>query len=168
MSLVCAFFAWTGSAGAAELASRNAREPNLVARINDARQANGLRKLRVARRLTEAATRHANSMGKVGYFRHELRHKGSWKSFSTWIGWFWPGPGYGSWSAGENLAWGAPDLSPARTVTMWMNSPGHRANILGRWRYVGVAIVHVSAPTGYYGNYQEVTLAVAEFGRRSG
>lgn len=166
--VVCAFFGSAGTASAADLAARDAREPSLIARINEVRQANGLGKLRAAQRLTSAATRHANSMGKAGYFRHELRHRGAWKTFSTWIGWYWPGPDASSWSAGENLAWGAPDLSPGRTVTMWMNSPGHRANLLGRWRSVGVAIVRVTAPAGYYRDYPEVTIAVAEFGRRSG
>jgi uncharacterized protein YkwD len=156
-----------GPAAAAEINPRNAQEPNLVSRINDIRAAHGLRRLRVAPRLTSAATRHANSMGKIGYFRHELRRNGTWKAFGTWIGWYWPGPGFGSWSAGENLAWGAPDLTPARTATMWMNSTGHRANILGRWRWIGVSIVHVTAPRGYYRDYPQVTIATAEFGRRS-
>ena len=53
-------------------------------------------------------------------------------------------------------------------MTMWMNSAGHRANILGRWRHIGVAFVHVTAPGGYFGDYEEVTIAVADFGRRSG
>jgi uncharacterized protein YkwD len=163
----CIFLAWTGTAAATDVSPFNGRESNLIERINAKRKAAGLSKLRAAKELTSAATRHANSMGKNGYFRHELRHKGSWKTFGTWIGWFWPGPGYHGWSAGENLAWGAPDLSASSTVKMWMNSPGHRANILGNWRRVGVAIVHVSGASGYY-EYPEVTIAVAEFGRRSG
>jgi uncharacterized protein YkwD len=164
---LCLFLAWTGAASAAEIAPLNGREAKLIARINDAREAAGLPKLRAADALTSAATRHAKSMGKGGYFRHELRHKGSWKAFGTWIGWYWPGPGYQGWSAGENLAWGAPDLSASSTVEMWMDSPGHRANILGNWRRVGVSFVHVSGASGYY-RYSEVTIAVAEFGRRSG
>ena len=162
----CLFLGWTGAASAAEVAPLNGRESNLIAQINDERQAAGLPKLRAAKALTSAATRHGNSMGKNGYFRHELRHKGNWKAFGRWIGWFWPGPGYQGWSAGENLAWGAPDLTASRTVKMWMNSPGHRANILGNWRRVGVAFVHVTGASGYY-EYPEVTIAVAEFGRRS-
>jgi uncharacterized protein YkwD len=107
-------------------------------------------------------------MAKVGYFRHELRSKSTWKSFGTWIRWYWPGPGYSSWTAGENLAWAAPDATPNQIVTWWMNSPGHRANLLGKWKYVGVAIVHVTAPMGYYRDYPEVTIIAAEFGKRAG
>ncbi len=167
-AFACLSLAAIGTASAAEIAPRDTREPNLISLMNQKREAHGLRKLKFSSKLTTAATRHANSMGKAGYFKHELLHKGSWKLFSTWIGWFWPGPGYGSWSAGENIAWGTPDLGAAKTVRMWMNSPAHRANILGRWGRVGVAMVHVTAPVGYFGAYGHVTLAVADFGRRSG
>lgn len=163
-----AFLAFTGTGSAATLSARNAREPNLVERINAVRADHGLAPLRSNYLLNTAATRHAKSMGKRGYFRHELRKEGSWFGFGTWIHWYWPGPGYTSWTAGENLAWGAPDLSAGDAVTMWMNSPGHRANLLGSWKRVGVAIVHVDDPSGYYGDYRDVTLVAAEFGKRSG
>jgi uncharacterized protein YkwD len=157
-----------GPAGAATITARDSVEPALVTRINHVRAAHGLPALRSASPLTSAATRHANSMGKLGYFRHELRYKATWKSFGTWIRWYWPGPGYSSWTAGENLGWGAPDVTPQQMVTWWMNSAGHRANLLGNWKYVGVAIVHVTAPGGYYRDYPDVTIVAAEFGKRSG
>jgi uncharacterized protein YkwD len=163
-----ALLALSGVAGAATVQPRNTIEPTLVDRINDVRAAHGLRALRVSSQLTDAATRHANSMGYKGYFRHELKRRGTWYAFGTWIRWYWPGPGYTSWGAGENLAWGAPSLGARQTVTMWMNSAPHRANLLGSWRYVGVAMVHVTLPAGYYRDYPEVTIAAAEFGRRSG
>ena len=169
LSLVAtALLAAPGQAAAATITPKDAIEPALVTRINHVRAAHGLPALRTASLLTSAATRHVNSMGKVGYFRHELRYKSTWKSFGSWIRWYWPGPGYRSWSAGENLGWGAPDVTPAQMVTWWMNSPGHRANLLGNWKYVGVSIVHVTAPAGYYRDYPEVTIMAAEFGKRSG
>jgi uncharacterized protein YkwD len=146
-------------------------EQNVVARINAVRKNHGLRPLRVVPRLTEAADRHAASMGRASYFRHDLftpARTRDWTPFGTWIRWFWPGPGYGSWSAGENLAWGAPGITARRTVTSWMRSPGHRANILtARWRHVGLGAVHVRRPVGYFGAWDDVTIVVAEFGRRS-
>jgi uncharacterized protein YkwD len=146
-------------------------EQNVVARINAVRKNHGLRPLRVVPRLTEAADRHAASMGRASYFRHDLftpARTRDWTPFGTWIRWFWPGPGYGSWSAGENLAWGAPDISASRTVTNWMNSPGHRATILNPlWRSIGVAAVHVDDPAGYYRSWDDVTIVAAEFGWRS-
>jgi uncharacterized protein YkwD len=46
------------------------------------------------------------------------------------------------WTLGENLAWGTGDLStPDGVMTSWMNSPGHKANILKRaYREVGIGI----------------------------
>jgi uncharacterized protein YkwD len=150
---------------------RDAAEAVLVARINDVRAAHGLRRLDVSSRLTSAATRHANSMGSVGYFRHELytpTRSVTWTPWATWIRWYYPGPGFSSWSAGENLAWGAPDLTPAAAVIRWLASSGHRANLLAPgWRQVGVSIVHVSDPLRYFGSWNDVTIVVAEFGRRS-
>jgi uncharacterized protein YkwD len=163
----CAFALAAGSAAAADVAARNSREPGLVTHINAVRAAHNLRALKESALLTSAATRHANSMGNRGYFRHELRRKGTWVSFGTWVHWYWPGPDYTAWRAGENLAWGAPDVTPTQVVTMWMNSAPHRANLLGSWKRVGVAIVHVTAPARYFRDYPEVTIAVAEFGKRS-
>lgn len=53
--------------------------------------------------------------------------------------------------AGENVAWRSPSLSAAQVVKMWMDSPGHRANILdGRYRYIGVdAVRHVRSGRVY-------------------
>jgi uncharacterized protein YkwD len=48
-----------------------------------------------------------------------------------------------------------------------MNSPGHRANILGAWKRVGVAIIRVSSPGGFYRSHSQVTIVVADFGRRT-
>jgi uncharacterized protein YkwD len=158
------------AAGAVTVTERNPLEPSVVQRINAIRTSHGLRTLRMATRLNDAANRHARSMGASSYFRHELytpHGARTWTPFSTWIRWYWPGPGYRSWSAGENLAWGAPDISAGRTVTNWMNSPGHRANILNpRWRYIGVAAVHVDEPAGYYRSWDDVTIVAAEFGAR--
>src|ERR671922_1860534 len=131
----------------------------------------GLRELSVSSRLTGAASRHADSLASAGYFRHELytpTRSVRWTPYGTWIRWYYPGPGFSSWSAGENLAWGAPDLASRSAVTRWMASPGHRENLLAPgWRQVGVAIVHASNPIGYFGTWEDVTIVIAEFGRRS-
>ena len=51
--------------------------------------------------------------------------------------------GYGPGTVGENLAWGAgEEATPEHIVVGWMNSPGHRRNILEpRFREVGVGVV---------------------------
>lgn len=163
----CALLIVVGGAAAATVTPMDSVEPALIARINHVRAAHGLRALRGSSLLTSGATRHGNSMARGGYFRHDLRYRATWKSFGTWIRWYWPGPGYRGWTAGENLAWGAPGLTPAQTVTAWMNSPEHRANILGAWTKIGVAVVHVTTPAGFYGDYPQVTIVAAEFGRRT-
>jgi uncharacterized protein YkwD len=161
----------SGPASAATLTHRDAVEKALVERMNDVRRNHGLQPLRGVPPLTKAATRHAASMGTADYFRHELftpSRPVDWTAFGTWIRWFYPGPGYTSWSAGENLAWGAPDLTARQAVRRWLDSPGHRANLLNpSWRNVGVSVVHVHNPAGYYSSWNDVTIVAAEFGRRS-
>jgi uncharacterized protein YkwD len=153
---------------ATTLVQHDAAEAKLVRRINHVREVHGLARMRVVTRLGWAATRHSNSMAKHGYFRNQLRSKGDWKSFGTWIRWYWPGPGYTSWSAGQNLAWGAPRLGPRRTVSLWMHSAGHRANLLDKdWNCIGVSIVHVVDPIGFYALFSSVTIVTADFGTRS-
>ena len=48
----------------------------------------------------------------------------------------------GSWSAGENIAWGSGSLgTPASIVDGWMHSAGHRANILnGAFTQIGIGV----------------------------
>jgi uncharacterized protein YkwD len=166
-ALVCALFALPGPAAAATIKPRDTVEPALVTRINQVRANHHLPALSVASLLTRAATKHANNMAWKGYFRHEFRKDGAWVSFGRWIRWYWPGPGFQAWTAGENLAWAAPDATPAQVVNWWMNSPGHRANLLGAWNRIGVAIIRVSSPGGFYRAYPQVTIVVADFGRRT-
>jgi uncharacterized protein YkwD len=155
-------------AGATAISYRPTAEQKLVHRINHVRANHGLKPFRVATSLHKAARRHSTSMAKVGYFRHELWYKGGWKSFGTWIRWYWPGSGYTSWSAGENLAWGAPDLGVRKTVSLWLHSAGHRANLLSKsWNRIGVAIVHVTDPVGLYDPYPSATIVTVDFGWRS-
>jgi uncharacterized protein YkwD len=169
-SLALGALASASPASALTVTDRNSVESSVVDRINEVRRSYGLQPLTVAGRLRDAADRHASSMGLSSYFRHELYTPGlssAWTPFGSWIRWYWPGPGYRSWTAGENLAWGAPSVSATQTVSRWMASPGHRANILNRaWKNVGVAAVHVDNPRGYFGNWDDVTIVAAEFGTR--
>jgi uncharacterized protein YkwD len=169
--VACVLAFLSGPASAAVVTHKDALEKALVTRINQVRKNHGLRPLRGVPRLTRAATRHAGSMASASYFRHELFTPArpiDWTAFGTWIRWFYPGPGYRSWSAGENLAWGAPDLTARQAVRRWLASPGHRANLLNRsWRNVGVSVVHVTNAGGYFSSWADVTIVAAEFGRRS-
>ncbi len=158
-----------GASSAGRVTQYNALEPGLVSKINQTRASRGLARLRVTSRLVNAATRHANSMGTGGYFSHDLLASGGFKPFSSWIRSYWPGPGYRSWSAGENLFCATYAPSAREVVRAWMGSPPHRANLLNRrWRNVGVAAVRIGAwPGAFEGCAGNVTLVAAEFGRRS-
>jgi uncharacterized protein YkwD len=51
--------------------------------------------------------------------------------------------------AGENIAWG--QKTPEEVVTAWMNSPGHRANILNKnFKYIGVGNLQNSSGAQYW------------------
>jgi uncharacterized protein YkwD len=51
-------------------------------------------------------------------------------------------------TAGENIAAGQD--SPQSVMESWMNSSGHRANILGDFKYIGVGYVPCSKSWGHY------------------
>ena len=161
--LVVAALIVAGPAKAVTLQDRPGAEHRLLHQMNSVRANHGFKPLKLARSLKKAATRHTASMAKHGYFAHELLESGVWKSFGTWIHWYWPGTSYKTWRAGENLAWAAPRLGARRTVNMWLNSAPHRANLLGSgWRRVGISFVHVRRPVGFSG--RTVTIAAADFG----
>lgn len=138
----------------------------VIAQMNVVRAAHGLKALTVRSRLQTAGAAHAGNLAKHGQFTHDWSNG---TPFGTWIGWYWPGPGYGSWSAGENLFWAGPVTSAKAVVAAWLASPGHRANLLNRsWRAVGVGAVKMVGPIGDFAGVPTAFLVSAEFGRRSG
>jgi uncharacterized protein YkwD len=45
------------------------------------------------------------------------------------------------WRAGENIAWGTMGQGTVRSIFIaWLHSPEHRANILGRYSQIGIAL----------------------------
>lgn len=69
------------------------------------------------------------------------------------------------WSVGENIAWGAGTrATPAQIVAAWMQSPGHRRNILdARYTELGLGVA-VGSPRG--GADHAAATYVNEFGAR--
>jgi uncharacterized protein YkwD len=141
----------------------SALESSLLARVNSVRRSRGLRGLTLSRGLTAAAAYHSRQMVMHGFFEHESRGGGSfWKRVERFYG----SGGFRSWEVGENLAYGSPDLGAAATVRMWMNSPGHRDNLLSRrWREIGLGALHVASAGGEFGG-SPVTVVTADFGIR--
>ena len=69
------------------------------------------------------------------------------------------------WTVGENLIWRAERLSARAAVGAWLASPGHRENLLGPFREVGISAVRALAAPGVYGHRRVVVLTV-DFGAR--
>lgn len=103
----------------------------LVDLANEDREDNDLSPLTPNPVLAEAAERKAEHMAEHGYFAHE-----SPDGVTPWD-WFIE-VGYQFTHAGENLAVNFVDSEDVEEA--WMNSPGHRANILnGSFTEVGIA-----------------------------
>jgi uncharacterized protein YkwD len=136
----------------------------LLAQINAFRAAHGLVRLRVSSALDAVADGHSVQMARLGYFSH---NSANGLSFSARIARVYSPRGYRSWSVGENLVWGGPDIGASRAFRLWLASPPHRANLLNAsWREVGLGAVHSTSAPGVYGG-GPATIVTADFGARS-
>ena len=125
----------TGSASNTNTSNLTSDELEVFNLINQQRLQNGLSTLKVDMEVQRVARIKAQDMVNNNYFSHTSPTYGSpfdmLKSF-----------GVSYKSAGENIA-GNSNNSAA--VTAWMNSPGHRANILnGSYNYTGVGVINGS------------------------
>jgi hypothetical protein len=116
----------------------------LVELANTDRNAQGLATLKVNPLLNEVALAKANDMAAKQYFAHN-----SPDGLTPWH-WF-KEKGYAFTYAGENLAIDFNESSDVERA--WMNSPTHRANIVGtQFTEIGIAVVpgtYQGRPTNY-------------------
>jgi len=118
---------------------------------NNQRSSNGVGSLALNSQLDQAAQAKANDMAARDYWSHNTPDGATPWSFMT-------SAGYSYHTAGENLAYGF-DTSDG-TITGWMNSPEHRANILNTsFVDVGFGIANSS---NYQGSGPE-TIVVAMY-----
>jgi uncharacterized protein YkwD len=138
-----------------------ALEATTVCLLNVERAQQGLGPLTARDDLASAARAHAQDMVARGYFAHDAPDGTTLLDRLRTAGWL---PASGYWTAGEDIAWGSGRLgSPREIVTAWMNSAGHRANILGRdFDEVGVSVAAGAPGTGADG----ASTFVADFGAR--
>ncbi len=113
--------------------STAAYEAEVVRLVNQKRAEYGLKPLSQDWQLSRVARYKSQDMKDLGYFSHTSPTYGSpfqmMKSF-----------GISYRTAGENIAKGY--ASPEAVVNAWMNSPGHRANILNStYTHIGVGFV---------------------------
>jgi uncharacterized protein YkwD len=93
----------------------------MLARVNAVRKKAGLQPLRSNSRLDLAAQRHAEDMLARNYFAHGSPEKKTVRDRASAAGYDWR-------KIGENIAEG--QFSVDEVMDTWMNSPGHRKNIL--------------------------------------
>jgi uncharacterized protein YkwD len=118
---------------------------------NTQRTDNGLGALTLNTRLNSAAQAKANDMAARDYWSHNTPDGQTPWSFIT-------AAHYSYQTAGENLAYGFDTAGD--TITGWMNSPEHRANILNTtYREVGFGIINIPE----YQNSGPETLVVAMY-----
>jgi uncharacterized protein YkwD len=111
-------YARVGAAAATDVLPEEQQLLNLV---NEERAINGLMPLNADARLITAARNHSQDMADNVYFSHMSQDN---RMFSQRIS----DAGY-SWNrVAENIGYGY--TTPAAIVNAWLNSPGHRANML--------------------------------------
>lgn len=109
--------------------------------LNARRARQGLRPLRLSRRLSAASRRHSRHMARRNYFSHTSLGGADFVDRIQRTGYL---RGARRWTVGENIAWGTGSRSTPRSIVRaWMHSSGHRANILsGSFRQIGVGVAY--------------------------
>ena len=128
-------------------------ETEVFTLVNLERQIQKLHPLQLDSRLHAAALGHSQDMAEQNYFDHTSLDRRTPDTRISQAGYFWS-------TYGENIAAGY--STPAAVVEGWMNSAGHRANILSSgFCDIGVGYAYSAAST--YGAYW-----TQDFGRQQG
>ncbi|MFI7367308.1 sigma-70 family RNA polymerase sigma factor [Streptomyces sp. NPDC050149] len=108
----------------------------IVALVNKQRAAAGCGALTEDAQLTDAAQRHSDDMAARNFFEHTNPDGAGPGQRVTDAGYRWS-------AYGENIARG--QQTPQSVMESWMNSPGHRANILNcSFKNIGIGIHRAS------------------------
>jgi uncharacterized protein YkwD len=137
--------ALTMIASPAEASTAKASEQTLQTEVNRLvnveRGKGGCAALKVNDQLTQAARAHSAWMAQTKKFSHTGSGGSTFVTRAKATGYRQP--------SAENIAWGY--RSAEAVVDGWMNSPGHRANILNcKSKAVGVGVVYAANGTPYY------------------
>lgn len=123
--------------------------------------------MRFNENLFQSSAWQAQDMVGYAYFDHQREGGPGFAGRITRFGYAKNARGY---TLGENIAWGSYGVaSPREIVAMWMQSPGHRANILSRkFREQALAAVLVNGDEigGDYAGGGPLVIYVNQFGRR--
>jgi uncharacterized protein YkwD len=163
---VAASFVGGVSASRAQQSHRSAAltlDLGVLQQLNQIRRAHHLVPFVLNPSLGAAAREHSQDMLENGFFAHESSDgEPFWKRIQS----FYPRPPYGFWSVGENLYWSSGPTTASGSVDAWMESPGHRANILDpAWRQIGIATASSPDAPGTFADLG-VTVITTDFGVR--
>ena len=115
-------------------------EREVLKLTNEFRQQNGRDPLNLDAKLNEAAESHSRNMAQQDFFSHTGRDGSSAGDRIEDAGYDWR-----AWA--ENIAAGQP--TPQDVMNGWINSPGHRANLLdANLQDIGIGYVHLANDTG--------------------
>lgn len=129
----------------------NVFQNEIIALVNKERTSRGLKSYTENNKLDNSAKIKAEDMINKNYFEHVSPDGKSVSDLAKQVG-------YDYLSVGENLAKGN-FPSSANLVTAWMNSPGHRANILNpKFTEIGVSVEFTTE------NGRDILYAVQHFG----
>jgi len=121
---------WTRVDGAATQDGLTKEEQKVLDLTNAERKKAGLEPLKVNAKLMALARDHSKNMAKQNKLDHTLDNKTPSQRMTD--------AGY-NWSASaENIYWNA--TTPEQAVEGWMNSSGHKANILGKYTEIGIGL----------------------------
>lgn len=110
----------------------SAFQKKVVDLVNAERAKNGLKPLKMNTEMNKVATLKSQDMAKLNYFDHNSPTYGSPFDMMKKFGITYR-------TAGENIAMG--QTTPEQVMNGWMNSPGHRANILNaNFTQIGVGV----------------------------
>ncbi|MBC7691907.1 MAG: CAP domain-containing protein [Methylotenera sp.] len=114
----------------------------VFAQTNEYRAANGAAALTIDAKLTQSAQAYAESMANLGFFSHTGQDGSDPGSRITAVGYRWM-------TYGENIAEG--QQTPAAVMAAWINSSGHRANIVsGNFKNLGVGYALARDGSAYW------------------
>jgi uncharacterized protein YkwD len=109
------------------------QERAVLCLVNRARAQRGLEPFAAPASLARSAARKSADILRCDDFSHEA----CGREFDYWI----EQVGYRGCRAAENIAYASGTYATARTIfKLWMNSPGHRANILGPYEDIGIGL----------------------------
>ena len=125
-----------------QIGTVSAEAEEILAQVNQERRSHGLPELSLSQELTKVAQIKAEDMRDAGYFSHTSPTYGSAFDMMRIFGITYR-------SAGENIAKG--HRSADHVMEGWMDSSGHRANILnGSYTHLGVGYCTDERGTTYW------------------